>query len=137
MARDHRKLRVFHEAHRQVLVIYKETKGFPKEEWFGVRMQMRRAAVSVASNLVEGNARRTTKDYCKFLHISRASASEVEYLTQLSHELGYFTDAVYEKLREQWAQLLPQLESLVQSMEALLEEERKASKRDFRLETTD
>ena len=111
MARDHRKLRVFHEAHRLTLLIYKETKNFPRDEWFGIRLQMRRAAVSVASNLVEGNAR-------------RASASEVEYLIQLASELDYFTAAVYKSLLDRWTQLVP----LVQSMEARLEQERRAKK---------
>jgi four helix bundle protein len=60
MARDYRKLRVFHEAHALVLAIYRETKTFPRDEWFGIRVQLRRAAVSVAANLVEGSARRTT-----------------------------------------------------------------------------
>ena len=46
MARDHRRLRVFHEAHQLVIAIYKETRDFPRDEWFGIRAQMRRAAVS-------------------------------------------------------------------------------------------
>src|SRR5262245_54099990 len=58
MSRDHRKLRVFHDAHSLTLAIYNHTKGFPKEEWFGIRQQMRRAATSTPSNIVEGSARR-------------------------------------------------------------------------------
>jgi hypothetical protein len=53
MARDHRKLRVFHDAHALTLAIYKQTIGFPRDEWYALRQQMRRAAVSIPSNIVE------------------------------------------------------------------------------------
>jgi four helix bundle protein len=53
MSRDHRKLDVFHHAHRLVLAIYRSTKEFPRDEWYGLRAQMRRAATSAPSNLVE------------------------------------------------------------------------------------
>jgi four helix bundle protein len=57
MSRNHRKLRVFEDAHELTLAIYKRTREFPKDEWFGIRGQMRRAAVSIPSNIVEGSAR--------------------------------------------------------------------------------
>lgn len=60
MARDHRRLRVFQEAHRLTLAIYKETRTLPRDEWYGIRAQLRRAAVAVAANVVEGNARLST-----------------------------------------------------------------------------
>jgi four helix bundle protein len=87
MARDHRKLRVFHDAHRQVLAIYKETRSFPRDEWYALRQQLRKAAVSIPSNIVEGNARRTAREYVHFLNIARGSASEVVYLVDLASEL--------------------------------------------------
>ena len=76
MARDHRKLRVFHNAHRLVLAIYRQTKVFPKDEWFGIRLQMRRAATSVPTNIVEGSARRTTSEYIYFVNVARGSVVE-------------------------------------------------------------
>jgi hypothetical protein len=65
VSRDHRKLRVFHDAHNLTLAIYRETKNFPKDEWFGLRLQMRRAAVSTPSNIVKemrGGPRGTIAD---------------------------------------------------------------------------
>jgi four helix bundle protein len=88
MARDHRKLRVFPDAHALTLAIYKQTIGFPRDEWYALRQQMRRAAVSIPSNIVEGNARRTTREYVHFLNVSRASAAELNYLVDLASELG-------------------------------------------------
>jgi four helix bundle protein len=119
MARDHRRLRVFQDAHRLTLDIYKQTREFPRDEWFGIRSQLRRAAVSVTTNLVEGNARRTTRDYLRFLHISRGSAGEVDYLLGLSLELGLFGSQGGAKLKNRAEAVIRQLESLLGSMEAL------------------
>jgi four helix bundle protein len=58
MSRDHTKLRVCADAHRLTLDIYRQTKDFPRDEWFGTRAQLRRAAVSIPTNIVEGNARK-------------------------------------------------------------------------------
>jgi four helix bundle protein len=118
MARDHRRLRVYHEAHALVLAIYRETQKFPRDEWFGIRSQIRRAAVSVVSNIVEGNARRTTREYVSFLNVARASAAEARYLTQLSKELGYLSPSQYELLSKGYNNLIPQLEVLVGRMES-------------------
>jgi len=141
MARDHRQLRVFHEAHRLVVAIYEETRHFPRDEWFGIRIQMRRSAVSVSSNIVEGNARRSTPEYVNFLNVARGSAAETAYLVALASELGYFPPDVSRRLKERCNNLIPQLERLIQRMELLVQEERRAHTgrrtRDQRLKTTD
>ena len=131
MARDHRKLRVFHEAHRQVLAIYKHTRSFPRDEWYALRLQMRRAAVSIPSNIVEGNARRTTKEYVHFLNVARGSAADVTYLVDLARELGYVPGPVFKELNDRCEAICRQVEALLQSMELLLleEEEKKRSRR--------
>jgi four helix bundle protein len=110
MARDHRQLRVFNLAHHLVLAIYRETGNFPRDEWFGIRAQMRRAAVSVATNLVEGSARLGTGEYVNFVNIARASASEVGYLVLLASELGYLSPRATELLQGKCGNLVPQLE---------------------------
>src|SRR5438094_2304032 len=69
------------------------TKSFPSEERFGLQSQIRRGAVSVAANLVEGCARRSQRDYLHFVGIAIGSASEVRYLVQLSARLGFIDQA--------------------------------------------
>jgi four helix bundle protein len=124
MSRDHRKLRVFADAHRLTLAIYQQTKIFPKEEWFGIRAQLRRAAVSVPSNIVEGSARRTTPDYLHFLHIALGSGSEVKYLVELSGDLGLLSSPVTAELVTRSAGVLRQLQRLVEEVEVLVLKER-------------
>ena len=138
MSRDHRKLRVFHDAHRLALAIYKHTKTFPRDEWFGLRQQMRKAAVSVATNIVEGNARRTTKEYCNFLNIALGSASELAYLLTLVVELELIVPGVGATLRNDSSSVLRQMQALVGEMEArLAAEHRQRPPRDRRPQTVD
>lgn len=89
--RDHRKLKAFELADRLALAVYKHTAGFPREEIFGLTAQLRRGAVSVPSNIVEGCARYSEADYLHFLDIAYASSREVEYQLSLAVRLGYLT----------------------------------------------
>lgn len=72
-----------------VLDIYKTTKEFPKEELFGIISQMRRAAVSIPSNIAEGFNRFHNKDYQRFLFIALGSCAELETQIEICHDLGY------------------------------------------------
>ena len=87
--RDHTKLRAFELADALALLTYRQTKSFPSDERFGLTAQMRRAAVSIASNIVEGCARASEAEYVRFLDIAYGSARELEYQTSLALRLGY------------------------------------------------
>lgn len=90
MPRDSTRLRVFQLADRLVLDVYRVTATLPAGERYG--RQLRRAAVSTATNLVEGAQRDTTREYRRFVSISMGSAAEVRYLLSVLHRLGLLDD---------------------------------------------
>ena len=96
--RDHTKLRAFELADPLVLAIYKETRSFPREEMFGLTSQLRRAAVSIASNIVEGSARCAEAEYMHFLDTAYGSAREVEYQVGLASRLGFLPESSHLEL---------------------------------------
>jgi four helix bundle protein len=113
MSRDHNNLRVFHDSHALTVETYRQTKSFPREEWFGLRSQMRRAAVSVASNIVEGSARGSIRDYVRFLHMALGSACELKYLIALADELDMAPGQDWGALRQRCDRVVRQLNRLV------------------------
>lgn len=107
-------LEVWQVARRLANETYRLTEGFPKREWYGLASQMRRAAVSVVSNIAEGFSRRTLPDYVHFLATARSSATELEAQTSIAVDRGY--------LSEGDARLLAELIGSVQRMCWKLEE---------------
>ena len=87
--RDHRQLKAFVKARDLALEVYKATSFFPREEQFGLTSQIRRSAVSVPSNLVEGCARQSEKDFLRFVDIALGSARELEFQLDLAQQLGF------------------------------------------------
>ncbi len=92
----YKNLIVWQKANLLALEVYKITKTFPKEEAFGLTSQLRRAALSVATNIVEGYGRRTKTELSRFIDMARGSLSETEYLFEFAKELGYIRDDVSE-----------------------------------------
>jgi four helix bundle protein len=94
----YKNLNVWMKSDELVLLIYNLTKNFPKEELFGLVSQIRRCAVSVPANIVEGYGRRTQKDKSQFYYIARGSLNELEYYIDLAFKLKYINKEEYEKL---------------------------------------
>ena len=89
--RDHRKLRAFELADEVAVLVYQVTRAFPREEIYGLTSQMRKAAVSVPSNIVEGCSRESQTEYVRFLEIAFGSLRELHYQINLSTRLGYLS----------------------------------------------
>ncbi len=116
----HKDLRVWQQSIDMVTSIYMVTKSFPKEELFGLVSQIRRAAVSVPSNIAEGYARGTDREKLHFLRISSGSMSEVETQLLLSLKLGYIGQESYDVLSEAVASVWKQLNALISSVKKKL-----------------
>jgi four helix bundle protein len=120
MPRDHRKLRVFQRADDLILRLYRDTARFPDSERFGLQSQIRRAAVSVAVNLVEGCARRSEAEYARFVDVAFASSRELQYLISIASRLAYFGSGDVPILERKVSELSAGLMQLEKSLEAFL-----------------
>jgi four helix bundle protein len=85
----HKNLIVWQKAHELAIKVYKITETFPPKESFGITSQIRRAVLSVPTNIVEGYSRSTKKELSRFIDIARGSLAETEYLLEFAKELGY------------------------------------------------
>jgi four helix bundle protein len=116
--RDHRKLEVFGLADSLAIRIYRVTKSFPEDERYGLSSQLRRAAVSIGANIVEGAARPSPADFVRLLTIAYGSACELEYEISLADRLGYITSIDGPDLRSLASRTCRALGSLVRAVRA-------------------
>jgi four helix bundle protein len=114
--RDHSRLRAFELADRLALAIYSHTADFPAEERFGLLSQIRRAAVSVPANIVEGCARESKADYLRFLDIAYGSARELEYHLSLAKRLGFLSAESAETIEPLCIETCKVLNGLIRSL---------------------
>ena len=119
MSRDPNRLQAFVLADELVLDAYRATQGFPAAERFGLQSQIRRGAVSVPANLVEGCARRSQRDYLHFVGIAVASASEVRHLINLAVRLKFASATEGERLQVGYGRVIRALQALVTSLNSL------------------
>ncbi len=115
---DTNKLIVFQKAHQLVLYIYNLTKRFLADERFGLSSQIRRAAVSIPSNIVEGKGRGSSKEFIRFLLISRGSLEEVKYQILLAKDLGYIHEVDYNNVKVMTNEVGRLLNGLIKSVKS-------------------
>ncbi len=96
--KDYRKLLFWVKSHQFAKEVYEETKGFPKSELYGLTSQLRRAAVSIPTNIVEGCGRESKAELKRYLVIASGSAAEVEYLLFFASEIGLIQKEKYNNL---------------------------------------
>lgn len=116
--RDFRDIKAWEKAHALALRIYGETLGFPPEERFGLTSQIRRAALSIPTNIAEGGGRGTDSDLARFIQISLGSASEVEYLLLVVKDLKLMDDDIHGELHGQVVEMKRMLTSFLKKLKA-------------------
>jgi four helix bundle protein len=114
--RDYRQPRTFRLGDELVLDVYRVTRAFPAQQRYGLQAQLRRAAVSVPSNIVEGSARRSQAEYVQFLHVALGSASESGYLAGLSLSLERPGSADGTRLVDGYDQLAKGLQRQIEAL---------------------
>jgi len=107
-------LEVFKKAHKATLLIYELTSNFPKDEKYGLSSQMKRAAVSINSNLIEGNGRKTDGERKHFLGIARGSAAELQYQVMLAYDLKLINKEISDNLIDELKQISRMLNRLME-----------------------
>lgn len=116
--KDFRQLKIWNESHKLALDIYSITNKFPKEELFGLTSQLRRAVLSIPTNIAEGCGRGSDSDFSRFLQISFGSASEVDYLIQFSFDIKYLSIDDYQKLNQHVIEIKKSIAALMKKIKS-------------------
>lgn len=114
--KSYRELIVWQKAIELIIDVYSNTKKFPKEEVYGLTAQMRRACVSVACNIAEGQSRNTTGEFKQFFGISKGSLSELETLLLISLKMNYLNNRDHALLESKCNEIGKLLNGLIRSL---------------------
>lgn len=114
--RSYRDLKVWNDAVEFAISIYKITEGFPKTEQYGLTSQLRRAAVSVSSNIAEGEQRETTPDYIRFCRVAKGSTAEIDTQLEIAKRLKYLDDSQHGLTRAKLEEIRRMLSGLIESL---------------------
>jgi len=125
-------LDIYKKAHDLTLSLYKQTKNFPEEEKYGLVSQIRRAAVSINSNLLEGYHRNGLKEFRQFIGISKGSVGELKYQIELSKDLKYINKNYYDKCIKELEDLSKMLTGLLKNINSKIKESS-----EYRIQNTD
>lgn len=113
---DFRDLKVWEKGHGLVLAVYQATRGFPRDELYGLTSQMRRAAVSIPANVAEGCCRSGDAEFARFAQIAMGSASELKYYFILARELEFINTDGHERLTTKVDEVQKMLASLIRKL---------------------
>ena len=113
---DYKKLKVWEKSNLLTIKIYKITTSFPKHELYGITSQIRRASLSVPTNIAEGCGRDSKAEFCRFLQIAAGSASEAEYLIDISYQLKYLQEDTYNDLISDITEIKKMLRSFIKKL---------------------
>lgn len=114
--RDYKKFSVWEKSYTFGIHLYEITKPFPKEELYGLTSQIRRAAISIPSNIAEGSKRSTEKDFRSFLYIAYGSGAELEVQILFARDLGYITPTVSTELILELEEIMKMLNSFIKKL---------------------
>ena len=114
---SYRELQVWQVAMDLVTLVYRETVQFPKEETYGLTSQLRRAAVSIASNIAEGQGRRTTGEFLNHLSMARGSIMELQTQLEIAKRLRFLTERQAEQILEMATRVAQMTNALISALE--------------------
>jgi four helix bundle protein len=111
--KTHKDLNVWQESIKLVTLIYEKTKPFPKDELFSLTSQIKRSAISIPSNISEGAARESNKEFLRFLYISQGSISELDTQLLISYNLNFLSQEAYHQIEEKLTEIRKMLAGLI------------------------
>jgi four helix bundle protein len=114
--KDFRSIKVWEKSHHLTLEIYRVTRSFPADEVYHLTSQLRRAAASIPTNIAEGAGSNSDAGFARYLQIAMGSASELEYLLLLSHDLAYLDPTSYPSLSEQAVEIKKMLTAFLSTL---------------------